>query len=76
MTRNRNLGQNVCNLMKQNNISVKQLSDLLECSENQFYAFLKGRKFLSFSQLSKISKILNVSVQDLLNCKKMKTILF
>ena len=47
MQKARMLGNNVQWLADKKNVSIEELSSLLNCSENQMRAFFKGRTFAS-----------------------------
>lgn len=66
----RMLGFRVSEYAKERNVSPTELSSVVGCTETQFKAFLKGRVFLSFEQLSLIAKRLNVDVSSLLSEKE------
>ncbi len=63
----RMLGNYVECLMAKQNLTVADLSEILGCSVNQAYSFLKGRAYASFTQISTLAKALNTSVSDLLS---------
>ena len=67
MKRARMLGNYVQHLMTQKNLSNSDLMQPLNCStEYEVQAFLKGQILASYQQISELSKILSVSIQELL----------
>ena len=66
MQKARMLGNNVQWLADKKNVSIEELSSLLNCSENQMRAFFKGRTFASYPQIQILAKKLGVSVATLL----------
>ena len=66
MQKARMLGNNVQWLADKKNVSIEELSSLLNCSENQMRAFFKGRTFASYPQIQILAKKLGVSVAPLL----------
>lgn len=62
----RKLGNYAENLARKKKISDCDLAMRLGCSAEQIHAFYKGRYYLSFKQLTKLAKTLDVSVQELL----------
>lgn len=66
MQKARMLGNNVQWLADRENVSIEELSSLLNCSENQMRAFFKGRTFASYPQIQILAKKLGVSVATLL----------
>lgn len=63
----RMLGYRVQKYADAKKITASALSDRIHCTENQMKAFLKGRAFVSFDQLSTIADTLGVPVISLLN---------
>ena len=66
MKENRMLGNYAENLAIKKKISEYDLAMRLGCTPEQIHAFYKGRYYLSFDQLVKLAKTLDVSVQELL----------
>lgn len=62
----RMLGNYVQQLAERKGLSISDLGEILNCNERQVWAFLKGRAYASFSQISELSQKLEVSVQNLL----------
>ena len=62
----RMLGNYVEHLAKAKGLSVSDLSQVLNCTENNVFAFLKGRAFASFSQLSNLADTLETTIENLL----------
>ncbi len=63
----RMLGFRVGKYADESNVSTFELSEVANCSETQMRAFLKGRVFMSFDQLSAMAKRLGVAVSALLS---------
>ena len=70
MQESRMLGNYVSELAEKNNMSVSDLSKILDCSEKQVYSFIKGRSYASFKQLSGLAKTFNTTVGELLKGDK------
>lgn len=66
MTNARMLGNYVAYLAKIHKISNSDLSNLVGCTEHQLDMFLRGRAFLSYSKLQKLSNYFGISVEELL----------
>ncbi len=67
MKRARMLGNYVQHLMTQKGLSYSDVMQPLNLSsDHEVLRFLKGQTLASFQQISDLSKVLNVSVQDLL----------
>ena len=62
----RMLGNYVAYLADRKGLSIGDLGNVLGCSENQVYAFLKGRGFASFSQISRLAGLFGCSVAEIL----------
>lgn len=62
----RMIGSYAEELAKRNNITAAYLGEVLNCSELFIKRFFKGRTFFTFSKLTDLANILNVSVSDLL----------
>lgn len=65
MQKARILGNYVGKLANDAGISVYDIGQAIHCSEDKVKLFLKGRTFLSFSQLTSLSSLLGVSLPDL-----------
>jgi transcriptional regulator with XRE-family HTH domain len=66
MQKARMIGNYVEQLSKKAGVSTARLGDILGCSENQAYSFIKGRSFVSFEQISKLASSFGVSVSAIL----------
>ncbi len=66
MKKARMLGNYVESLIEQKKLSISELIGQLGCEKNHFNSFLKGRMFLSYPQLIKLSECLGVSMNELL----------
>lgn len=66
MRKARMLGNYVDNLAQTKGLSLSDLGSIIGCTENQVYAFLKGRAYATFPQLSALADHLGKSVEDLL----------
>ena len=62
----RMLGNYVEHLANSKGLSVSDLSQILNFTENNVLAFLKGRTFASFSQLSNLADALETTIENLL----------
>lgn len=62
----RMIGNYIENLCKINNISTKELGNLLNCSEDKIYSLFKGLAYPSIPQIQKIADLCNVTVDDIL----------
>lgn len=62
----RMIGNYIENLCKQNNVSARELANLLKCPENKIYSLFKGLAYLSIPQIQKIADLCNVTVDDIL----------
>lgn len=60
------IGNHIQHLALENNISISELSDILQCEEKQIKLFFKGRAIVSYQQLQKLSEFFSVSIQELL----------
>lgn len=67
MKQARRLGSYVEELSIKNNITPRQLSELLNCTEHQVQRFFKGRLFLSFPKLKLLADTFGVTVSELLD---------
>lgn len=63
----RMLGNYVHQLAESKNINTEQMCKILGFTEQQLFAFFKGRTFVSFPQLTKLANEFNVSVDSLLS---------
>lgn len=63
----RMLGNYVEHLAETQGLSISDLSKVIGCPEEQTYAFIKGRAFASFAQMSSLSKALGTTVEKLLS---------
>lgn len=62
----RMLGNYIEQLATHKGLSTSDLGIILGCSENQVYAFFKGRAYASFAQISKLANTFGVTVEELL----------
>lgn len=62
----RMLGNYVEHLANDKGLSMSELSEILGCTQDRTYSFIKGRAFASFSQLSSLANALGVSIDNLL----------
>lgn len=62
----RMLGNYVEHLARIKGLSISELSEILGCTEDRTYSFIKGRAFASFSQLSNLATAFGVSIDRLL----------
>ncbi len=62
----RMFGNYVAHLANAKGLSIPDLSEILGCSENRAYSFIKGRAFASFAQISSLANALGISVDNLL----------
>lgn len=62
----RMLGNHVQYLANQKGLSVSDLSQILDCEENQVYSLIKGRAYASYSQMKKVAESLDTTVELLL----------
>lgn len=62
----RMIGNYVNKLTSEKGLALSDLSGVLRCSNLQVQAFLKGRKLISYSQLSALADFLSVPVSSLL----------
>jgi len=62
----RMIGNYVDHLAQRKGISYEELGTEIGCNTQQVRSFLKGRSFVSFSQLVSLAKRLGVSVADIL----------
>lgn len=60
------LGNYVQKLATEQNVTVPELSVLMNCSEQQVKAFFKGRFFASFRQLQILARKFDVKVSELI----------
>lgn len=60
------LGNYIYKLFQELNISKKELAKILNCKEYEVEQIFKGRKYLSYLQIEKLSKIFNKTVQELI----------
>ncbi len=67
MQKARMVGNYIQHLAEEQNVSVKELSDLMGCTELQTKSVFKGRALVSFEQLQRLAARFSVSVQDILN---------
>lgn len=67
MQRARMLGNYIQELAEKKDVSISDLSALLDCEEHQVKSLLKGRSFATFQQLSALAERFGVSVTDLLD---------
>lgn len=62
----RMLGNYVEHLASMRGLSISDLSEILGCTEDRTYSFIKGRAFASFSQLSNLATAFGISIDRLL----------
>lgn len=67
MQKARMLGNYIEHLAKSKELSISDLSKILECDENKVNALIKGRAFASFSQIGNLAKYMGVSISELLS---------
>ena len=60
------LGNYIEHLAKMKGLSISDLGQILECSEHQIRALIKGRAFASFAQMTTLAEELDPSVEALL----------
>lgn len=63
----RMLGNYVEHLAETKGLSISDLSKIIGCTENQTYAFVKGRAYASFAQMSSLASALGTTVEGLLS---------
>lgn len=61
----REIGSNVQKIMQGCGLSASVVCEHLECTLNQYNAFLEGRMFLSFEQLETLAELFFVDVSTL-----------
>lgn len=61
------LGQNIRNIRKNKGLSIEQLSFECQLSRNYISDVERGKRNISFINLNKISKALNVNIKELLD---------
>lgn len=66
MKQSRMIGSYVEYLVKQKGLSNAKFAEYIGCDEYQLERFFKGRVFPSFSQISKMAKLCDISVYDIL----------
>ena len=66
MKKARMLGNFVQQMAAEKSMTLTDLSALLHCDENKTLAFLKGRAYISFQQMSSLAHAFGVSVSTLL----------
>lgn len=62
----RMLGNYVQQLARGKNMTNSDLGQVMGCTENQVYSFIKGRAFASFNQIQKLATALDISEEALL----------
>lgn len=67
MQQARMLGNYVDSLARSKGISIHTISQEIHCSEDKVKSFLKGRAFLSFDQLTALSRLVGASFSDLIH---------
>ena len=67
MQKARMVGNYIQHLAEEQNVSLKELSDLMGCTELQTKLIFKGRALVSFEQLQRLSIRFSVPVQTILN---------
>lgn len=60
------LGNYVKHLAESKGLSISRVSEILGCNEHQAQAFLKGRGYASFAQISKLAVELGTNIENLL----------
>lgn len=63
----RMLGNYIEHLANNKGLSISDLSQTLECSEQKVRALYKGLAFASFDQISKLASLLGATVSQLLS---------
>ncbi len=66
MKKARMLGNYVEHIAKEKQLSVSEMSEILDCEERQVKSFYKGRTLLSFAQITNLAKRFSISVENLL----------
>ena len=66
MKKARMIGNYVGYVAQDKHLSISQLGETLQLDEEHVKSFLRGRLLLSFEQLHRLSKELDVSVENLL----------
>lgn len=63
------LGERIAALRKERGLTQAQLADILGYSQQQILSFEKGRRRVSVSALLELSRVLSVSVEQLLGAE-------
>ena len=66
MKTSKELGTLVLNICKEKNISDTELAEYFGCEEEKIQDFLYGEAFFSYANFVKLSKLLDISIADLL----------
>ena len=61
-----NIGDNMRNIRKQKNMTLQQLADILECSQQNISQYESGKRTPKLKTVQKIAGALNVNINDLL----------
>ena len=65
--RMRDLGNKICILMKENNITYKNMSEETGISIRNIKKVIKGKKILSYKQLIQVSEFLKTDIKDFMS---------
>lgn len=64
----RGLGANIRYHMRKNDIKIQEMADEMGIDYFDLCCILEGYLFMSFNEIKKVAKILNIEVKDMLSC--------
>ena len=68
MRKLRSLGANIRYHMRKNDIKIQEMADEMGIDYFDLCCILEGYLFMSFDEIKKVARILNIEVKDMLSC--------